>query len=226
MRSNGSYGAKTQPRLPSMIADVMTALGVPECRALPDDGGQAGWGRYRFLKSGEGETPVPVLLLEHKIKTISDAKRQVSGIFHCIALLHLKSSYSLFLKSGESSTVFSLDNSDACEQIRSIITSGGFASATSSLRARLAIKDIIKNIPTATKSFNNRGVFSTHYLKGRLLEEHADLKNTAGLEAVWERDPRKSLKLLGWTHLEERNGVYRSRDVPRASILVVGGGVS
>ena len=192
-----------------------------ECRPIPDTGGQAGWGRYRFQKIDGKETPVPVLLFEHKAKTISDAKRQASGIFHCIALFHLRSSYHIFFKSGQYSVVFGLDSNDSCEQIQAVLSSAGFASATSKVRVRQAIKDIITNIPTTTKNFNNRGVFSTHYLKSRLLGEDVDSGETVGLEGIWEGNVQRSLNLLGWTNLVESGGVYHSRTAPNASIIIV-----
>ena len=119
---------------------------------------------------------MPVLLFEHKAKAIPDAKSQVSGIFHCVALFHLKSSYSIFFKSGSYSAVFGLDSNDACEQIQTVLSTADFASADSKVKARLAIRKTIENIPTTTSNFNNRGVFSTHYLKGRLLERSGNAK--------------------------------------------------
>ena len=212
----------TEPGLPGMVAGVLSAMGLSSrCRAIPDGGDQAGWGRYRFLKPDGGEPPVHVLLFEHKAKAIPDAKRQASGIPHCAALFHLRSSWHLFLKSGSRSAVFGLDSGDACEQIQAVLSSADFASATSRTRARLAIKRAIDNIPTATKNFNNRGVFSTHYLKTRLLAGGDDPGGAAGLQAAWEGNAKKSLDLLGWTDLEESGGVRRSRAVPGAAILVV-----
>ena len=41
------------------------------------------------------------------------------------------------------------------------------------------------------------------------------------LEDAWKGDAQKSLSLLGWTNLQESGGVYRSRTIPNASILVV-----
>ena len=209
------------PEIPSIIRDILSAIGLSsECRALPDSRGQAGWGKYRFQKADGGETPVPVLLFEHKTKAISDAKRQVSGIFHCIALFHLKSSYSVFFKSGSYSAVFGLDSNDACEQIQTVLSTADFASSDSKVKSRLAIRKTIENIPTTTSNFNNRGVFSTHYLKGRLLGRSGNAK-ADGLEAAWEGNTKKSLSLLGWRDLDGSNNVYRSNASPQATVVVV-----
>ena len=193
-----------------------------ECRPLPDNN-SAGWGRYRFTRADGNDTPIPVLLFEHKAKAIPDAKRQVSGIFHCIVLLCLKSNYSLYFKSASSSLVFALDGTDACEQAVTALSSAGFASAGTSLKMRRAIKNTIQNIPTTAVDFINKGVFSTHYLKTRLLEGGATKLD--GLEEAWNGDSAKSLELLGWSDLEYHNdGVYRSHSFPEASIVVVGKG--
>ena len=47
---------------------------------------------------------------------MADTKRQVSGISSCVALFHLKQSHTLFFKSSEHSTVFTLDSEDVCDQ--------------------------------------------------------------------------------------------------------------
>ena len=180
MTSKTPKKTETMPEIPNMIRDILSTIGLSsECRVLPDSGGQTGWEKYRFPKADGSDAPVPVLLFEHKAKAISDAKSQVSGIFHCVALFHLKSSYSIFFKSGSYSAVFGLDSNDACEQIQTVLSTADFASADSKVKSRLAIRKTIENIPTTTSNFNNRGVFSTHYLKGRLLRGTATQRQTA-----------------------------------------------
>ena len=213
-------GSGKGPDIPNMISDILTAIGLsPKCRTIPDHGERAGWEIYRFQKADGGDAPVPVLLFEHKAKTIADAKRQVSGVSNCIVIFHLKSNYSMFFKSGADSTVFGLDSNDACEQIQATLSSADFALADSEMMARIAIKRTIANIPSTTRNFNNRGVFSTHYLKNRLFAGSDTKPN--GLEAAWEGDVKKTLGLLGWRNLKGRNGVHRSRAFPLASIVVV-----
>ena len=207
------------PRLPSRIGGILAAMGLSmECRPIPDKNG-TGWRTYRFVRTDGGDTPYPALLIEHNTRAVTDAKRQISGLFHCIALFRLKSGYSLFLKSKSNSTVFVLDGADACEQAGAALSSAGFAAASTAMKMRRAIRQTIQNIPTTTKNFNNRGVFSTHYLKSRLLEDIGT--ETDGLEGVWNGDAMASLRLLGWTGLEGSGGVYRTRAFPEASIVVV-----
>ena len=193
------------PDIPDTIADVLSAMGISsEGKVIPDMGGPAGWKRYMFLKPDGTEPPIPVLLMEHKAKSIPDAKRQISGETYCAALFHLKSFWHMFFKAGSKSAVFGLDSGDAHEQILAVLSSINFAVATTKVKVSLAIMRIIQDIPTTTKNFNNRGVFSTHYLKSRLLNSSSRFSDD--LKAVWDGDTEKSLNLLGWTDLKEAGG--------------------
>ena len=210
-----------KPNIPRTIADVLSVMDLSsEGKAIPDTGGPAGWKRYMLLRSDGSEPPVPVLLIEHKAKSIPDAKRQISGSSYCVALFHLKSSWHLYFKAGSKSAVFGLDSGDAHDQILAVLSSVNFAAAITKVRASLAIMKAIQDIPTATKNFNNRGVFSTHYLKSRLLDSNGPVSDD--LNAVWDGDALKSLNLLGWTDLKGGGGgIYHSQSPTLATILVV-----
>ena len=187
-------------KIPGTISDVLSTMGLSSGgKVIPDTGDSKGWKRYMFLRLDGSEPPIPVLLIAHKAKSIPDAKRQVSGSTHCIVLFHLKSSWHMFFKAGSKSTVFGLDSGDAHEQILTVLSSADFTSAITKSKARRVIRRIILDIPTTTKNFNNRGVFSTHYLKSRLLESNGPLSDDMG--AIWNGDAQKSLHLLGWTDL-------------------------
>ena len=211
-------GPGKTPELPERIKGLLSSMGLSaEFRPVPD-GDPGGWGRYRFVRTDGSEPPYPVLLFEHKAKPVQDAKRQVSNLFHCVALFSLRSGYHLFLKSASSSLPFALDSADACEQAGTALSAAGFASAGGKSRMMLAIRNAIRDIPTTARIFNNRGVFSTHYLKGRLLDSGA--ASADGLEGAWDGDAKSTLGLLGWDDLEG-GGVYRSESFPEATILVV-----
>ena len=212
-------GPGKTPELPERIRGLLSSMGLSaEFRPVPD-GDPGGWGRYRFVRTDGSEPPYPVLLFEHKAKPVQDAKRQVSNLFHCVALFSLRSGYHLFLKSASSSLPFTLDSADACEQAGTALSAAGFASAGGKSRMMLAIRNAIRDIPTTAQIFNNRGVFSTHYLKGRLLESGA--ASADGLEGAWDGDAVETLGLLGWDDLEGSDGVYRSESFPEATVLVV-----
>ena len=208
-----------KPNLPERIRDLLLSMGLSaEFRPLPD-GDAGGWGRYRFVRTDGSEPPYPVFLFEHKAKPVQEAKRQVSNLFYCVALFSLRSGYHLFLKSASSSLPFALDSADACEQAGTALSSAGFASAGGKSRMMLAIRNAIRDIPTTARIFNNRGVFSTHYLKGRLLE--SGVASADGLEGASGGDAVATLGLLGWDDLEGSGGVYRSESFPEATVLVV-----
>ena len=212
-------GPGKTPELPERIKGLLSSMGLSaEFRPVPD-GDPGGWGRYRFVRTDGSEPPYPVLLFEHKAKPVQEAKRQVSNLFHCVTLFSLRSGYHLFLKSASSSLPFTLDSADACEQAGTALSAAGFASAGGKSRMMLAIRNAIRDIPTTARIFNNRGVFSTHYLKGRLLESGA--ASADGLEGAWGGDAVTTLRLLGWDDLEGSGGVYRSESFPEATVLVV-----
>ena len=72
---------ETMPEIPNMIRDILSTIGLSsECRVLPDSGGQTGWGKYRFPKADGSDTPVPVLLFDHKAKAHIGCKE--SGLGH------------------------------------------------------------------------------------------------------------------------------------------------
>ncbi len=212
-------GPGKTPDLPERIRDLLSSMGLSaEFRPVPDND-PGGWGKYRFVRHDKSEPPYPVFLFEHKAKPVQEAKRQVSNLFHCVALFSLRSGYHLFLKSASSSLPFTLDSADACEQAGTALSAAGFASAGGKSRMMLAIRNAIRDIPTTARIFNNRGIFSTHYLKGRLLD--SDAARADGLDGAWEGDAEKTLGLLGWIGLEGSGGVYRSLSFLEASIVVV-----
>ena len=212
-------GPGKAPDLPERIRDLLSSMGLSaEFRPVPDND-LGGWGKYRFVRPDKSEPPYPIFLFEHKAKPVQEAKRQVSNLFHCVALFSLRSGYHLFLKSASSSLVFALDGADACEQAGTALSAAGFASAGGKSRMMLAIRNVIRDIPTTARIFNNRGVFSTHYLKGRLLD--SDAASADGLEGAWDGDAVATLGLLGWDDLDGGGGVYRSRSFPEATVLVV-----
>ena len=213
------YAPEKMPNLPERIRNILSSMGLSaEFRTVPD-GDPGGWGKYRFVRTDGSDPPYPILLFGHKTKSFQEAKRQVSNLFYCVALFSLRSGYHLFLKSASTSLPFALDNADACEQAGTALSAAGFASAGGKSRMMLAIRNAIRNIPTTAKIFNNRGLFSTHYLKSRLLD--SDTANAEGLEGAWDGDAMATLGMLGWDDLEGSDGVYHSQSFPEATILVV-----
>ena len=133
-------GPGKTPDLPERIRDLLSSMGLSaEFRPVPDND-SGGWGRYRFVRTDGSEPPYPVFLFEHKVKPVQEAKRQVSNLFHCVALFSLRSGYHLFLKSASSSLPFTLDSADACEQAGTALSAAGFASAGGKSRMMLAIR--------------------------------------------------------------------------------------
>ena len=225
MRSRTDNG-KATPKMPKRIREILATVGASsDCRFIPEGDvvrADAGWRRYSFLRGTTGND-VPVLLLEHGAKSVKDARDMASRLPACVALFHLRSKYSLFLKSGKESAVFRLDSDDSYEQILTALNAAGTTSAGTKIKMMICIKKAIKNIPTTTPNFNNRGVFSTHYLKNRLFADIGDV-DVGVLGGFPGKNVTESLASLGWTDLEERDGVYRPRESTLVSIVTVESG--
>jgi len=214
--------------LPAKIKEILMAAGVnPDLKMpIPGTSQDGGWARYSFQKDGDPPTepPVPVYLFEHNMKTFQDARSIASRATSCIAIFRAKSKYAIFLKYAETSYLFPLKIDYEYEQIRNALISKECARATTQIQMMMRIKQIIEAIPTTTPLFENRGVFSTHYLKNRMFDDirrdwsKYDLKSD-----VWySGDAVQILKKLGWRNITKSDTVHRADG---ASIVLVGGGV-
>ena len=209
--------------VPEKIVGILSLIGAtPEYKTIQEKWWVAyknrGWRGYSFRRGNDKDSLVPIFLFEHDVKTARETRDVTSEISNCIAIFHLKSEYSIFFKSGGESTLFKLDSDDAYEHILAALNLADYASASTRMEMRIRIKRTINNIPTTTQNFNNKGVFSTHYLKNRLFTD-MDI-NVDDFRDVWEGNAKKSLACLGWTSLEGENGVYRSSTTRAVSIVV------
>ena len=186
------------------VLKTLESLGVDPASETPVEGVVAGWKIFSFKKTGSVGTPCPVLAVDGGPKNMVEAKRRLSKFRTCAALVRTKTSgsYVLFLKTGDITQSFSLENEEACNQIISILTSVGFADIADEFEATITIQQIINSIPTQTAYFDNRGIFSTHYLKTRLFGDavHATDEEARRLaQKVGSDTPAKTiLEWLGW----------------------------
>ena len=214
--------------LPAKIKDILAAAGVnPDHKVpIPDNRQDSGWARHSFQKDGDPpqEPPVPVFLLEHNAKTFQDARNIAKRASSCIAIFRAKSNYAVFLKYAATSCLLPLKSDYEHEQVRTALISNECSSAATQMQMDLRIKRVIEAIPTTTPLFENRGVFSTHYLKNKLFDDirrdwsKYDLKD----DAWYSGDAVQILKKLGWSGVTKNSAVHRAAG---ASIVILGGGV-
>ncbi len=141
---------------------------------------------------------VPIILIERGPKNITEVKRRTSGFDACVILFSEKNT--LYLKSLDKNHVAVLDSDQEYERISSVISSHGMADATNQVGVLRAIQRIIESIPSTAGDFDNRGLFSTHYLRNRLFgDSRVDLDT--GVERIRPLvggNPNEILEALGW----------------------------
>ena len=160
------------------------------------------WTCYNL--SGPKLKDAPIILIKDGPKNIADVKKRTRGYHACVIFsVNLKK---LFLKSLEKSYTVSFDGDAEYERISGIIKKHDLSDAQNSFEMTLVISKIIDAIPNTIGEFENRGLFSTHYLRNRLFDDfvptiHADdLKNAV-------KDPNTMLSTLGW---KSDNGIHKT----------------
>ncbi len=141
---------------------------------------------------------VPIILIERGPKNITEIKRRTSGFDACVILFSEKNT--LYLKSLDKNHVAVLDSDQEYERISSVISSHGMADATNQVGVLRAIQRIIESIPSTSGDFDNRGLFSTHYLRNRLFgDSRTDLDMyMARIRPLVGGDLDEILATLGW----------------------------
>jgi len=166
-----------------------------------------GWLCYS-LNHPNPSKEVPIILIERGPKSIADVKRRTRSFSTCIILLE-ETGLLLFKSGGESHTA-TLENDAEYQRIASILRSADMAEALAQddIELSLAIRRLIDKIPNATGDFVNKGLFSTHYLRGRIFDDtrqDVDAKMDGVREAIG--DTEKILQALGWD-ISNRSGSY------------------
>lgn len=146
---------------------------------------------------------------------MAEAKRRLGKFRTCVALVQTKTSgsYVLFLKAGDRTQSFSLENDEAYRQITAILESAGFVGMADEFEATIKIHTIIDSIPTQTAHFDNRGIFSTHYLKTRLFGDavHATVEEARRLAQKSDLDT-SAKTILGWLGWSVKDNVCRIKN--------------
>ena len=192
----------------SSEAGLLAAVGVN-----PDDRHETDlhetWVSYGFRRADSRASPVPVILIEKGPKNVSEVKKAVRGIPECIILVPAHST--LLLKAAKLSDTARVGSSTDRERVAAVLSSCGLAAATTKIRALVAVKAAIHALQTATRDFDNRGLFENHYLKERVWDDtRMDVDEVAervlAAENVWD-----ALKDLGW-NIKPEHGTQKIDD--------------
>ena len=148
---------------------------------------------------------IPVILIERGPKNIVEIKKSVKNFDACIVLFAERNA--LFLKAGNESHTAILESSIEYEKIASILTSYDIANTTSELEMEMKLIKVINAIPTATKDFDNRGLFSTHYLRSRIFDDAHGDTSIDDIKQKINSSPDDLLRSLGWD-ISNSDGTY------------------
>ena len=167
------------------------------------------WVSYGFRRTGSGKSPIPIILIEKGPKNVSEVKKAVRGIPACIVFVSAHST--ILLKAAKLSDTVRVGSSAERERVSAILQSCGFVAADTQIRALVAVKAAIRALQTATRDFDNRGLFENHYLKERIWNDaRMDVDKVAehilAASNVWN-----TLKDLGW-NVKPEYGTQKMND--------------
>lgn len=208
----------------SRTGRLLSLFDVDPRKALPLDFKQKGWECYG-LRRADGSAPrASVVLAQSGPKSVADIKKVTASDPYCV--VYLASRNILFLRAFGNSLSVPLDGEGEYERICRILASCNI-SGTLPTRYLGGLNKAIHDIPKATAYFNNRGIFSNHYLKNRLWEDlQRDIATEAkAVEAVIRKGSEAVLAALGWNlDSAKRSGsVYQFKSVSTSIVVAPAG---
>ena len=168
------------------------------------------WNCYS-LNDENPSNEIPIILIIRGPKNTEEIKKHVKGFQSCI--IFFKEKNVLFFKSFDESYITVLENDSEYQQISSILRSVDMANAQDGIDLQLAIKKLIDKIPNATGDFVNKGLFSTHYLRGRIFTDTRQ-NIDSNLDRIRPNigNAEKLLNSLGWD-ISNSSGSYHNGNV-------------
>ena len=174
---------------------LLSLFDVDPHRAYPLDFGRGGWKCYGLRREDGSDPPVPVVLAASGPRGIADIKKEITAD-SCVVLLAARNT--LFLRALGKSLSVQLDGEGEHERVCRILESCDISGKA--MRYLKGLRCAIRAIPVSSTHFDNRGIFSNHYLKNRLWD---DLRRDIGPEvesvrAALNKPPEEMLVALGW----------------------------
>ena len=164
------------------------------------------WSCYKF-NHNKPTNEIPIILIENGPKNIAEVKKALKKIDYCVVLFTKRNI--LFLKTSTSSHIIVMESNEEYHRVALIIKSCNMTEAKSNLKMQMSIHKAIEAIPNATENFDNRGVFSTHYLRNRIF---GDVDQNLDTNKIKIGAPTKNiLKELGWDISNINNTYYSDK---------------
>ena len=155
-----------------------------------------GWKSYTVKRSDGRDPPVPVILIASGPKNIAEVKKTI-GIDMCIVLFVPK--HILFLRLSDRSLSVKLDGEGEFERVARTLATCNIMGTKRATYIGGLLKAIAR-IPESSTYFDNRGVFSNHYLRNRLWDDIGrDIEpEVKTVEAALKKGMEGMLGALGW----------------------------
>ena len=138
---------------------------------------------------------VPIILITRGPKNVAEIRREIKIPTYIVVF---EEKHVLILKYQKTILEFPLDSESDYQKISTVFKNANFAGANSSFTATKALKSVMDAIPNATNDFDNRGLFSTHYLRRRLFDDsRSDMSRLKDIHGMVGK-PEKLIQALGW----------------------------
>jgi len=181
-----------------------------------------GWECYSIQRADGTDPPVPVILVAVGPKSLAELKKEVKTD-QCVVLFAPKET--LLVRAANKSCSVLADREAECRRIKKTLESCNI-SAAAEIGYRVGLSKAIDKLQTQNSTcWDNRGIFSNHYLKNRLWD---DLRRDVSPEAEAARralgnGAEPVLEALGWSleRAEKDGKTYRFENV---SVIVAPAG--
>ena len=181
-----------------------------------------GWECYSIQRADGADPPVPVILVAAGPKSLAELKKEVKTD-QCVVLFAPKET--LLVRAANKSCSVLADREAECRRIKKTLESCNISGAAE-IGYRVGLSKAIDKLQTQNSTcWDNRGIFSNHYLKNRLWD---DLRRDVSPEAEAARralgnGAEPVLEALGWSleRAEKDGKTYRFENV---SVIVAPAG--
>ena len=154
------------------------------------------WDCYS-LNHGSKSKSTPILVVEAGPKNITEIKQVSNKKFESCVILASNLDKLLISTLDKTHTV-PLDSDAEYDRIAKIFDSKGVGTANNSIELDVCLENAIDAIPATTSDFENRGLFSTHYLRNRIFDDAPDGNENVPKLRDAKNDAKSLLEALGW----------------------------
>ena len=186
----------------SHTQQLLTSLGVSyDARRSME---LEGWDCYSLNHTSRSKN-TPILIVEgggrEKIPRLTDLKNTAKRFPSCVILA--PGIKKLIIRIPDKMHIVSLDSDAEYSRIARILAANNVGDAKNSIELIARLEDSVDAIPSTTDDFENRGLFSTHYLRNRIFDDAPGSENAVKALRGAGTDVQSLLKALGWKKTHE-----------------------